>query len=158
MKRILVLIITCLLLFACKYETNKKNEDNNQKLADTLTTSQINYDLSESQIVVNPETGDTLYLDFDLQLEKDVQVKKYQKYYIVSSYSSYTRDEKLDKELARWNKLESKAKLEEVKFGQASKYYISLGKYDSRTEVMDKFEEYKLKYPGERINIQTISQ
>ncbi len=157
MKYIILLITLLVLIVACKKEINEKERPIDNLRIDTLSQEDEKPDFTNSKMVINPETGDTLYLDFIV--DKKLNDKKvYNKFYVITTYSSYTKDNKLEAELAKWKKLEANSYIEEVKLGQASKYFVALGKYNNREQVIEVWEKFKKKYPSEMINFQAITQ
>ncbi len=158
MKKIFLLIILLSLLLACKEKTNELATDQAESEKDSLSQTREEVDFSNSQMVINPETGDTIYVDFGIKYEEGIEHKKYEKYFIISTYTSYTKDSKLQVELSKWKELEVDAYLEDVKIGQASKYFISIGKFADQEQAMEKLEAFKKKYPTARIHIQSITQ
>ncbi len=146
-----------MLILACKKEINENDQSVDNLRTDSLSQEDEKPDFTNSKMVINPETGDTLYLDFIV--EKELNDKKvYNKFYVITTYSSYSKDNKLETELARWKKLEANSYIEEVKLGQASKYFVALGKYNNREQVIEVWEKFKKKYPSKMINFQTITQ
>lgn len=162
MNKILLIGILVGLLLGCNQKKQDSSDMDKQLESDSLSRVEGKVDFSNSQLYIDPETGDSIYVDFDVQYEsemlKEEEKQDYEQYFIVSSYSSYKKDEILDKEMARWQELESASYLERVVIGQAEKYYISLGKYNSKAEVIQAFRELRDKYPKENINFQSISQ
>ena len=158
MKKIIILTIFIVVLFGCNQEKSKANEDNEAVIADSIAHPELKESLSNSQAFYNEETGDTVYVDFKIEYNEDSENKMFEKYFIVSSYSSYKNDDKLNEELIRWRELEPNSYVETYGPGATKKYYISLGKFKTQEEVVSVFQEFKTKYPKEDINYFSIVQ
>lgn len=158
MKKIIILTIFLVVLFGCNQKKSLLNEKSEAEIADSIAQTELEESLSNSLVYYNEETGDTVYVDFQYDLATEPEKKSFEKYFIVSSYSSYKNDEKLEDELARWQELEADSYLETYGSGDIKKYYISLGKFETQEEVIRVFKEFKTKYPNESINFFSIVQ
>lgn len=158
MNKFLIITIFIVLLFACKQEQSVVDEE--QAIVDSVAQAQtdLHESLSNSQAFYNKETGDTVYVDFLVEFEEDMNQKKLEKYFIVSSYTSYENDEKFKEELARWQELEKDSYVETYGLGTRKKYYISLGRFNTKEGVIPAFQAFQDKYPKEKINFYSIVQ
>lgn len=158
MQKYLILLFLGLIISSCKQEVKELSVEK-ELLADTLQVISSLGEFDKSDTYIDQNTGDTIYVDFQVELESNKEKEAVlEKYYIISSYSSYNKNQKLKEEESRWKELEPQSYLEEVKLGSAYKYFISLGKYTDKEDVLKVFATYKDKYPQEYINIQAIRQ
>ncbi len=155
MNKILLVLISLIFLFGCTPEKKDNElEKDSLKLAETIKDT-LKETIKKTRAVYYEPLGDTIYFDFDFEME---DAKEYEKYFIISSYNSYDYDEKLQAELKRWKELEPDSYLETYGTGAVRKYYISLGKFKTRLEIIPIFQDLQKKYPNERINFFSIAQ
>ncbi|MBI9031770.1 hypothetical protein JEZ13_07205 [bacterium] len=156
MNKIIIIVFLMVTMIGCKPKASGDKELETR--VDSLAQEIEKPDFSNSQVFIHPETGDTLYVDFIMDSDNLESKKEYEKYYIVSTYSSYKNDARFEEELARWRKIEPDCYVEEFRIGPGVKYFISLGKFTTQDQVVLAFNEFKAKYPQENINYQLISQ
>lgn len=158
MKQILILILFLVLLVGCKPNKDNVIESSPDSITTVVQDSLSNI-LRTTKAYYYEPLDDTIYVDFEYDFgAKPTPKDSLEKYFIVSSYDSFQKDEKFQEELIRWQKLEPNCYVETYGSGAVRKYYISLGKYKSQKEIVPVFQEYKAKYPEERINFHSIIQ
>lgn len=158
-----VIIFSMFLVFLLGCQPDKSNvEKHNDSVSDTTMVQDSLKDGKNfnTAFFVGP-SGDTTYFDYEVKFStapETEQNKNLEKYFIVASYSSYQNDDKFQEEFKRWKDLEPMCKIETFGTGAGRKYYISLAKNKSRAEIIPFFEDFKTKYPEEKINFYSIVQ
>jgi len=157
MNKVIIIVFSLLLLLGCNQKKEVSNYSESVEV-DSLSEKDSKPDFSNSRLYVDPETGDSLYLDFYIDNENVNAARKFEQGYIVTSYTSYKNDDKFQEELARWQELEANTRIETFGLGITKKYFISLGKYETKEEVISAYQKFKEKYPDEKIDFQYITQ
>lgn len=150
-KHILILSVLIMILVGC----NQKKTD----ASDKTVPDSLDLDFSKSVPYYYGPSGDTIYVDFDVEYVTDTtKVVKLEKYYIVAGFTSFKNDAKFKSELARWKKLEPSTYVDAYGKDEAKKYFVSLGRFKSKAEVIPVFQAFQAKYPKENINYHIIRQ
>lgn len=160
MKKYLFLLVLITTMFGCQKQESAMNDIDSLEVADTVATRErLDFDKSLYKAYYYEPLDDTIYVQFAVVPDETTDPDYIpDSYFIVSSYTTNEKDEELFKELARWEKLEENCELETYGKSWSKKYFISLGRYSTMKEVIEAFNEFKLKYPNEKINFYSINQ
>lgn len=160
MKKYLFLLVLIITMFGCEKQEGVKSSIDSLEVADTVAREKLlDFDKSLYKAVYYEPLDDTIYVEFVVAGDNDTDPDYIpESYFIVSSYTANQKDEKFLQELERWEELEKNTKVETYGKSWSKKYFVSLGKYSSMKEVTTAFEEFKLKYPNEKINFYSINQ
>ena len=155
MKKNCILLLFIVVLWACKVNKEANLE------ADTAIQDSLKKTTTISKSFYYEPLGDTIYVDYDIEFRDAPEPKedvKLERYFIITSFDSYQNDEEFQDELKRWRELEPSSYQETYGNDKAKKYFISLGKYKTRAELLPVWQEFKKKYPTENINFFSIRQ
>lgn len=161
MKNYLILLVFIFTIWGCQKQENiKANIEPAEAVVDTTGYAEL---FAKGNVVTKAyyyePLQDTIYVDYVFEKEENVKPDYTpESYFIVTGFSANVQDNKFNNELARWQALEETCYLETYGTGKLKKYFVSLGKYHSMKEVIAAFNEFKLKYPHEKINFYSINQ